>query len=843
MDRQIYSYDEAFQSSLEYFNGDSLAATVWIKKYAMKDADGNIYEKNPDDMHHRLAAEFARIEAKYSNPLTEEEIYDALKDFKYIIPGGSPMAGVGNEFQPNVSISNCFVIDSPADSFNGIHATEAKMSTIMKRRGGVGLDISSLRPKNAPVNNSAVTSSGAVSFMDIFNTVVQTTCQHGRRGAALISLSIKHPDSLDFINVKKDLSKINGANISVRIDDEFMKAVETDGDYTLQWPVDSDNPKYTKVVKARSLWKEIIHNAWASAEPGILFWDNIIRESIPDCYADLGFKTLSTNPCGEIPLSAQDKCIIGAANLYSFVKNPFTENAEFDYEAFEKYIRIGQRLMDDLIDLEAEKIDNIITKVKSDPEEDEIKLPEIRLWEKAKKSSELGRRVGLGITAEGDMLAAMGLKYGSQEAIKFGIDIQKKLALISYHTSVEMAKERGAFPIYDYNCEVNNPFLNRLFDVDSSLKEKMLKYGRRNIACLTMAPTGTVSLMTQTSSGIEPVFMTMYKRRRKVNPDDSNAHVDFVDENTGESFEEYVVFHHNFKKWMELNGITPKERYTQKELDDLVAISPYAGATANEIDWHARVEFQGGMQKFVDHSISSTVNLPNNITEDVVSDLYMTAWKSGAKGITVYRDGSRSGVLVSTNNKDNKNDEKIIENRPKSLNADVIRFKNNKEQWIAFVGKLDNGQPYEIFTGLIDEEEGLFDIPKSVTSGKIVKKILEDGKKSYDFEFSNKKGNKIIIEGLNSKFNPEYWNYSKLLSSVLRYHMPMNYVLHLVDSLDLHEEGINSWKSGVKRALKKYIKDGDEVVGGEDKCPDCGAKLRYENGCVICPNCGYSKCG
>lgn len=843
-----YTYEEAFNESLEYFKGDSLAASVFLNKYAVKENETTWLECSPEQMHHRMASEFARIEKNYQNPLSEDELYSYMKDFKYIIPAGSPMSGIGNDFQKYISLSNCFVIESPHDSFGGIFSTINDMIEVMKRRGGAGLCLSTLRPEGSPVNNSARTSSGMASFMELYSTATLTCGQQSRRGALMLTSHIRHTDAEKFIDAKLDLKKVTGANISVQLDDEFMQCVKNDSEYTQKFPVDSQTPSYTKTIKAKALWNKIIDNAWKSAEPGVLFWDNVLKESIPDCYAKRypEMKTISTNPCSELPLSDGSCCRLNTLNLYSFVENPFTENATFNFEKLEKCTMIAQRMLDDLIDLDFEKVDNIISKINSDPDPDRIKEPSLRLWNKIKNTGLRERRTGLGITALGDMLAALGYTYGTPEATAFAEKVQKHIALAAFKESVILAKERGAFPVFDYELEKDNPFLNRLYKEDSQLLEDTKKYGRRNVSCLTIAPTGSVSLLCQTTSGIEPVFMPVYKRRRKVNPSDATAHVDFVDKNTGESFEEYIVYHPKLKVWMNINGYDTEKKYSQQELDEIISKSPYWHADANSIDWREKVTMQGKIQKFVDHSISVTINLPNDVTRDTVSELYMMAYENGCKGCTVYRDGSRAGVLVSASDKkekkDDKKDPKIIEDRPKTLEADVLRFKNNKENWIAFVGLDAHGHPYEIFTGLIDEEDGLFDIPKSVNRGKITKNINEEGKKSYDFEFCNKKGVKIIVEGLNSKFNPMYWNVSKMLSSVLRYQMPINYVLHLLEGLDLGDDSLMSWKSGVKRALKKYVNDGDEVVGGE-RCPDCGSPMTYESGCATCKNCGYSKCG
>lgn len=846
MEKKTYSYDEAYNASLEYFKGDELAARVWVNKYAVKDSFGNIYEKSPEDMHWRIANEVARIEAKYPNAISAQELFDLLDHFKYIIPQGSPMTGIGNNYQV-ASLSNCFVIglDGNADSYGAIIRIDEEQVQLMKRRGGVGHDLSHIRPKGSPVKNSALTSTGLVPFMERYSNSTREVAQDGRRGALMLTVSIKHPDSEAFIDAKMTEGKVTGANVSVKLDDEFMQAAIEGMPYTQQYPIDSPNPMVSKEIDASSLWKKIVHNAWKSAEPGVLFWDTIIRESVPDCYADLGFRTVSTNPCGEIPLCPYDSCRLLAINLYSYVVNPFTPEAYFDFELFKKHVALAQRIMDDIIDLELEKIERIFEKIDSDPESMEVKGTERHLWEKIYHKSGLGRRTGVGITAEGDMLAAMGLRYGTEEATEFSEKVHKTIALEAYRSSVNMAKERGAFEIYDAEREKNNPFINRLKDADPQLYEKMKKYGRRNIACLTIAPTGTTSLMTQTTSGIEPVFMPVYKRRRKVNPNDANVHVDFVDE-TGDAFEEYVVFHHKFLTWMKVNGYDPDKRYTQEEIDALVAKSPYYKATSNDVDWLMKVKMQGRIQKWVDHSISVTINLPNNVSEDLVNKLYVEAWRSGCKGCTVYRDGSRAGVLISTKKKDNKEEEcrckppQVVEVRPKVLEADVVRFQNNKEKWVAFVGLLD-GRPYEIFTGLQDDEEGIV-LPKSVTSGRIIKSYDEDGTKHYDFQFENKRGYKMTIEGLSEKFNKEYWNYAKLISGVLRWRMPIEQVIKLVSSLQLDSENINTWKNGVERALKKYVQDGTEAKGV--KCPNCGHEtLVYQEGCLICKTCGSSRCG
>ena len=846
MDRKTYTFDEAFKASLDYFTGDELAAKVWVNKYALKDAFGNIYEESPNDMHHRLASEIARVEKKYPNPLSEQELFDLFDHFRYIVPQGSPMTGIGNDYQI-ASLSNCFVIglDGQADSYGAIIRIDEEQVQLMKRRGGVGHDLSHIRPKGSPVKNSALTSTGLVPFMERYSNSTREVAQDGRRGALMLSVSIKHPDSEAFIDAKMTEGKVTGANVSVKIDDDFMNAAVNGGTYKQQYPIDSDSPVYVKDIDASGLWKKIIHNAWKSAEPGVLFWDTILRESVPDCYADLGFRTVSTNPCGEIPLCPYDSCRLLAINLYSYVVNPFTPDAYFDYDLFKKHVGLAQRIMDDIIDLESEKIEMILAKIDSDPESMEVRQTERHLWEKIQRKTLQGRRTGVGITAEGDMIAALGLRYGTEEATGCAELIQKTLALAAYRSSVMLAKERGAFEIFDAKREEKNPFINRLREADPALYEDMLKYGRRNIACLTIAPTGTTSLMTQTTSGIEPVFLPVYKRRRKVNPNDSEARVDFVDE-TGDAFEEYIVFHHKFVTWMQANGYSASKKYTQEEVEELVAKSPYYKATSNDVDWLQKVRMQGRIQKWVDHSISVTINLPNDVSEELVDSLYVEAWRCGCKGCTVYRDGSRSGVLIATDKKKKKEDcncmqpPVIVSTRPRELDADVVKFQNNREKWIAFVGLL-NGRPYEIFTGLADDDEGIM-LPKNVSKGTIIKSYDEDGNKHYDFQFKNKRGYKMTIEGLDGKFNPEYWNYAKLISGVLRYGMPIDQVIKLVQGMELNSESINTWKNGVERALKKYLPNGMEAKG--QKCPNCGLEtLIYQEGCLICTNCGASKCG
>lgn len=846
-----YTYNEAFEASKKYFEGDELAARVWATKYALKDSQGNYFELTPDDMHRRIAREIVRIERKYKNPMDEQLLFDLMNHFRYLVPQGSPMAGIGNNLQVG-SLSNCFVIGlkGEPDSYGGIIKIDEEQVQLMKRRGGVGHDLSHLRPKGAEVKNSALTSTGLVPFMERYSNSTREVAQDGRRGALMLTVSVKHPDSEAFVDAKMTEGKITGANVSVKIDDAFMQAAIEGKEYTQQYPIHAEKPKYTQKIDATTFWNKIIHNAWQSAEPGVLFWDTIIRESLPDCYADLGFKTVSTNPCGEIPLCPYDSCRLLAINLYSYVENPFTPNAKFNFSKFKEHVMYAQRMMDDIIDLEMEKIETIISKIEADPETDEVKATELNLWKKIKDKTSQGRRTGVGTTAEGDMIAAMGLTYGTEEATKFSVEVHKTLALAAYRSSVMLASERGAFPVFDYKREVNNPFMNRLKEADSELYDLMVKYGRRNIACLTIAPTGTTSILTQTTSGIEPVFLPVYKRRRKVNANDKEVRVDFVDE-SGDAFEEYVVYHPKFITWMNINGIEVKDNYTQEQIDEIVAKSPYYKATSNDVDWLNKVKMQGAVQKWVDHSISVTINLPNDVSEDMVNKLYVEAWKSGCKGCTVYRDGSRSGVLISLKNEKKKTTENAVaspadENgfvthkRPIELDADVVRFQNNKEKWIAFIGLID-GKPYEIFTGIADDDEGIF-CPKSVSKGKIIKVIDDNGQKRYDFQFVNKRGFKTTIEGLSEKFNPEFWNYAKLISGVLRYRMPIAQVLKLVGSLELDNQSINTWKVGVERALKKYLPNGEKASG--QTCPNCGQEsLVYQEGCLICTNCGTSRCG
>ena len=842
--KKTYQMDDAQKASEEYFGGDQLAARVWLSKYALKDSDGNLYERTPDDMHHRIAAELARIDRNYANPVDEKVFFDLLKDFKYIVPQGGPMSGIGNTKQI-VSLSNCFVIGNEGltDSYGGVMRIDEEQVQLMKRRGGVGHDLSHLRPAGSPVKNSALTSTGIVPFMERYSNTTREVAQDGRRGALMLSVSIKHPDSEDFIDAKLIAGKVTGANISVKITDDFMKAVIEHRDFVQQYPVDSDNPMVVKTVNPENIWKKIVHNAWSSAEPGILFWDTIIRESIPDCYADLGYRTVSTNPCGEIPLCPYDSCRLLALNLYSYVDNPFTPKAKFNFKKFKEHVHFAARMMDDIIDLELEKIDSILAKIDSDPEDEEIKHVERHLWEKIYDKAVRGRRMGIGITAEGDMLAALNMRYSSDEANAFAVEVQKTLAVEAYRASVMMAKERGAFPIFDANREKDNPFINRIKEADPEVYEQMLKYGRRNIAMLTIAPTGTTSIMTQTTSGIEPVFKVYYKRRRKINPNDPESHVDYVDPDTGEKFEEYIVYHHKFVDWLKVNGYNVDEvmRLPEAEIEKIVAKSPYDKATANDIDYINKVRMQGAIQKWVDHSISVTINMPNNISADVVAECYMEAWKSGCKGVTVYRDGSRSGVLVDAKKGDGKTEKPAtVHERPKVLDADIVRFSNQKENWIAFIG-LVNGSPYEIFTGRVEDD--VLNIPKSITHGYIVKVPLQDGTTRYDFQYKNKYGYVTTFEGLSHIFDSEYWNYAKLISGVLRHGMEIDKVVKLVTSLQL-SDNINTWKAGVARALKRYIPDGTSVDNSQ-ACPHCGQKgtLVYQDGCVKCTSCGYSKCG
>ncbi len=840
---QTYKFDDALAATIEYFKGDTLAANVWLNKYALKNSAGDLFERTPDDMHRRIAREIARVEKKYSNPIGEEEIYELFKDFKYIIPQGSPMAGIGNDFQV-ASLSNCYVIgnETPSDSYGGIMKVDQEQVQLMKRRGGVGHDLSHIRPMGSPVKNSALTSTGIVPFMERYSNSTREVAQDGRRGALMLSISIKHPDAERFIDAKLEDGKVTGANVSVKIDDTFMKAVRDGGKYVQQYPIDSKTPVYNKEIDALQLWKKIIHNAWKSAEPGVLFWDTIINESVPDSYADVGFRTMSTNPCGEIPLCPYDSCRLLAINLYSYVENPFTPQALFNSELFSQHVHYAQRIMDDIIDLESEKIDKILQKIDADPEDEETKRTERKLWEKIKEKTLKGRRTGIGITAEGDMIAALGSRYGSKEATDFSVEVHKQLAIEAYRASTNLAKSRGAFPIYSTEKEKNNPFILRLKEAAPLVYKAMEKYGRRNIALLTIAPTGSVSICTQTTSGIEPAFKVNYKRRVKVNPNDKNVTVSFVDE-VGDSWEEYNVFHPKFLKWLKANGydLDAVKLYSDEQLKPVIEKSPYHKATANDIDWLAKVKMQGAIQKWVDHSISVTVNVPTETTEEMVSDIYKTAWESGCKGVTIYRDGSRSGVLVSDTKKEDVDDfrETKAPTRPRKLDAEVIRFQNDYEKWVAVVGVL-HGRPYEIFTGKAED----FFLPASVNKGHVLRNKEEGSETSrYDFQFEDKAGYKITIEGLSRSFDIEYWNYAKLISGILRHGMPLPYVVDLISNLRLENDSIVTWKNGVVRALKKYIPDGTQAP--DTKCPQCDDPqgLVYKEGCLTCTSCGYSKCG
>ena len=838
--KQTFGLDEAFKASLKYFNGDELAARVWVNKYALKDSQGLIYERTPDDMHRRLASEIGRIELRYPNPLTEDELFELMQGFKYIVPQGSPMTGIGNNFQI-ASLSNCFVIghQGDADSYGGIMKIDQEQVQLMKRRGGVGHDLSHIRPSGSPVLNSALSSTGVVPFMERYSNSTREVAQDGRRGALMLSISVKHPDAEHFIDAKLVAGKVTGANVSVKINDEFMKAVVEGTPYTQQYPIDSEKPSHTKEIDARTLWEKIVHNAWKSAEPGILFWDTVIRESVADSYSDQGFKSVSTNPCGEIPLCPYDSCRLLAINLYSYVEEPFTEKARFNWEKFKKHVGLAQRIMDDIIDLELEKVEAILDKIYADPEDEDIKRVEINLWENIKRKAIDGRRTGVGITAEGDMLAGLGLQYGSENAIDFSVEVHKTIALEAYRSSVNMAKERGPFGVFNFAKEKDNPFINRLGKEDPGLLEEMKQHGRRNISLLTIAPTGTTSLMTQTTSGIEPVFLPVYKRRRKVNPNDKDAKVTFIDE-VGDSWEEYNVFHHNFLTWLKVNGMDPEEvkDFSDSDVEELVKRSPYHKATSNDVDWMKKVKMQGAIQKWVDHSISVTINLPSDAKEELVGELYVKAWESGCKGVTVYRDGSRSGVLLAADKK--KGETQFPIRRPRKLDAEILRFKNNEEDWIAFIGLLDE-KPYEIFTGR--KEEDTFPIPSKVTKGQILKTKNEDGSKRYDFQYVDKYGYKVTMGGLSHQFNSEFWNYAKLISGVLRHGMPVVDAINLISSLRLDNESINTWSAGVVRSLKKYIPDGTKAKSGQ-QCEECSSNnLIYQEGCLICKDCGSSKCG
>jgi ribonucleoside-diphosphate reductase alpha chain len=839
----IFAYREAMKASTQYFGGDELAASVFINKYALKDSVGNLYEKTPDDMHRRIAKEIYRIEKNYPFPLQENEIYQLLKSFKHIIPQGGPMSGIGNEFQIS-SLSNCFVIGNMADSYSGILRIDEELVNLLKRRGGVGLDLSHLRPKGVPVLNSALTSTGIVPFMERYSNSTREVAQDGRRGALMITVSSKHPDVEEFIDAKLDLGKITGANISVKIDDSFMYSVLNQKPYTQQFPVNSSNPKLTKEIDARSIWNKLVYNAWKSAEPGILFWDTLIRESISDCYGDLGFTTISTNPCGEIPLSTYDSCKLLTINLFGYVENPYTSKSRFNFELFEEHARLSVRLMDDIIDLEIEKIDRIIEKINSDPEDQEITKTERVLWEKIKDKTIQGRRAGIGVTAEGDMLAALGYRYGTDEAIDFSIKVHQTLALNAFRSSAELASERGSFPIFDMEMEKDNPFIKRLFDADPELKKVIEEKGRRNISLLTVAPTGSTSILSQTTSGIEPVFMVSYKRRKKINPNDKTAKTSFIDE-IGDHWEEYNVFHHKFITWLEVNGYDVEEvkNMPDAKLNKIIEKSPYYKASANDVDCEQKVKMQGEIQKWVDHSISVTINLPESTTVDSVNNLFLNAWERGCKGITIYREGSRSGVLVN-DKKDNEDTTRVFQvhhspRRPRKLEAKVVRFMNNKEKWIAVVGLME-GRPYEIFAGLAEET---FVLPDQIEKAWVIKVKDNKGKTRYDFQFQDKYGYKVTFEGLSRSFNKEYWNYAKLISGVLRHGMPMANVVELISGLNLNDEAINFWKKGVVRALKKFITDGTVAV--KETCENCGESngLVYVEGCLTCNNCGHSNCG
>ncbi|MEG2365494.1 MAG: adenosylcobalamin-dependent ribonucleoside-diphosphate reductase [Alistipes sp.] len=837
---QKVAYNDAVAESKIYFDGDDLAATVWVSKYALKDSYGNIYETSPRQMHERIAAEIERIEKKYPNSLSRTEIFDLLDHFRYVIPQGGPMTGIGNNFQV-ASLSNCFVIGHkhPADSYGGIFRMDEEQVQLMKRRGGVGHDLSHIRPTGSPVLNSALSSTGIVPFMERYSNSTREVAQDGRRGALMLTLSIKHPDAENFIDAKVDTGKVTGANVSIKVDDEFMRAAVAGKTYRQQFPISAAEPTYEKIIDAKKLWEKIVHNAWKSAEPGVLFWDTVLRESIPDCYADEGFVTVSTNPCGEIPLCPYDSCRLLAVNLLSYVDEPFTTHAKFNFDKFHDHVNKAMHMMDDIIDLELEKVEQIIAKIANDPEDQDIRRVELSLWEKIRQMAEKGRRTGLGITAEGDMLAALGLRYGTAEATDFAVEVQKALALSAYRASVQMARERGAFPIYNAKKEEKNPMIQRIREADPELYEEMMKYGRRNIAMLTIAPTGTTSLMSQTTSGIEPVFRPVYKRRRKVNPSDQDTHVDYMDE-TGEKFQEYNVYHHNFVKWLEANGYDTSylASISDAELAKWVEASPYNGATANDIDWVAKVKMQGAIQQWVDHSISVTVNLPNDVSEELVGEVYRTAWECGCKGVTVYRDGCRSGVLLEKGKKQCDDHHDSMTKRPKSIPADIVRFKNGAEDWIAFVG-LQDGRPYEVFTGKI-EEDAMY-IPRLITRGNIIKMRDEDGTKRYDFQYTDRYGYTNTIGGVSRLFDEEFWNYAKLISGVLRHGMPIEKTVSLIESLHLNSESINTWKTGVCRALKQYIIDGTKSKG---KCPSCGQEnMAYQNGCLTCMSCGYSKCG
>ena len=845
--QKTFTYEEVLESAVAYFNGDELAGTTWMNKYAMKDYDGEFVEKNPDDMHKRMAKEFGRIEADYKlkynlngsakflskygqerEDLTEAKVYSLFKEFGYIIPQGSVMSSLGNHYKL-ASLSNCIVVPELHDSYGGVFYTDQQLAQLFKRRCGVGVDISNLRPAGSSVSNAAGSTSGAVSFMNRFSHTTREVAQNGRRGALMLSMDIAHPDVEDFITIKQDLQKVTGANISIRLSDEFMHAVEANAEYTHKWPIESDNPKFTKTVNAKALWKTIIQCAHNTAEPGLIFWDRQHWYSTSSVYP--GYKNTSTNPCSEIAMQGGDSCRLIALNLYNFVDNPFTKDASFRMEDFYKATYEGQRLMDDLVDLETEAIERILNKVDADDEPENIKMVEKETWELLLKTGKEGRRTGLGFTALADMVAALGMAIDSDEAIAMVESMMKEKCRAEFDSSIDMSLSRGSFVGFDSKIEKTSEFVQMLEKELPDVYERMMKFGRRNISISTVAPTGTLSMLAQTSSGIEPVFMTHYKRRRKLNEQDRDAKVDFIDD-SGDKWQEFNVYHHNLKTWMEVTGETD------------ISKSPYAGSTAPEINWNKRVEMQAAVQKYVTHSISSTINLPNDVSLDEVSNIYLESWKQGTKGITVYRDGSRSGVLVSA---DEKKDA-VLENsefretkapaRPKRLDAKVVRFQNNKEKWIAVVGLL-NGRPYEIFTG---KTEDVFNMPAAVEYGWIIKNKREDGSSQYDFQYEDKEGYKVTMGGLSRSFDKEFWNYAKLISGVLRHGMPLHYVVDLIGKMNLYDENINTWKSGVVRALKTFIANGTTV--SDHTCGECGDEgLVYEEGCLKCVSCGYSKCG
>ena len=844
---KTYAYEQVLESSISYFNGDELAATTWMNKYAMKDADGEFVEQSPDDMHKRMAKEFGRIEADYKlkyslngsakflskygqerEDLTEEKVYNYFKKFGYIIPQGSVMSSLGNHYKL-ASLSNCIVVPEMHDSYGGVFYTDQQLAQLFKRRCGVGVDISNLRPSGSRVSNAAGSTSGAVSFMNRFSNTTREVAQNGRRGALMLSMDIAHPDVEDFITIKQDLQKVTGANISIRLSDDFMKAVENNTKYTHKWPIDSDTPKFTKTVNAKELWDVIIKCAHNTAEPGLIFWDRQHWYSTSSVYP--GYENTSTNPCSEIAMQGGDSCRLIALNLYNFVEKPFTKDAKFLMEDFYKATYEGQRLMDDLVDLETEAIEKILKKVENDDEPENIKSVEKETWELLLKTGKEGRRTGLGFTALADMVAALGMAIDSDKAIAKVGEIMKEKCRAEFDSSIDMSLARGSFVGFDAKIEKTSEFVQMMEVELPEVYERMMKFGRRNISISTVAPTGTLSMLAQTSSGIEPVFMTHYKRRRKLNEEDTEEKVDFIDD-SGDKWQEFTVYHHNLKKWMEITGETD------------ITKSPYSGSTAPEIDWDKRVTMQAVVQKYVTHSISSTINLPNDVSLEKVSSIYLDSWKQGLKGITVYRDGSRSGVLVSA---DEKKDD-VLENtefketkapsRPKRLDAKVVRFQNNKEKWIAVVGLL-NGRPYEIFTG---KTEDVFNMPVAVEYGWVIKNRREDGFTQYDFQYEDKEGYKVTMGGLSRSFDKEFWNYAKLISGVLRHGMPLHYVVDLIGKMNLYDENINTWKSGVVRALKTFIADGTKV--SDHTCGECGDEgLVYEEGCLKCVSCGYSKCG